>query len=78
MIIPNIDGSKDIQYIMIRHSSQKDCNDIIDMYNLCIDTDYLLYPNSNYKRCFSIGNDIYSCNEKKIEKNLYSQRMVSK
>lgn len=77
MIIPNNSGGKDVEYTMIKHSSQIDCNDIVDMYNLCIDTDYLLYPESNYKRCFNRENDIFSCNEKKMERNLYNQEIVN-
>ena len=63
---------------MVKDSNQEDCNNIIDMYNLCIDTDYLLYPNSNYKRCFESDNDIYSCNIKKIVSDPYSLKMVNK
>ncbi len=46
------------------------------MYNLCIETDYILYPNSKYKRCFNEKNDIYSCNIRKLVSNPYSQKMV--
>jgi hypothetical protein len=77
VIIPNKSGGEDVEYIMVKDTNQQDCLKILDMYNLCIDTDYLLYPNSKYKRCFNVDNDIYSCNVKKLVKDPYSLKMVN-
>ena len=39
------------------------CENIIDVYNACIDSDNVLFPNSNYMRCFDPRNSIYVSSE---------------
>ena len=52
------------------------CERIVDVYNTCLDSDNILYPDSNYKRCFNPRNVLYVCSEieklDKIEQNLCS------
>lgn len=76
VINPTNDGGQETVYQNIKDTDQDDCSNIVDMYNLCIDTDYILYPNSKYKRCFNVNNDIYSCNIKKLVSDKYDQKMV--
>jgi len=73
---PSEDGGEDTIYINIKDSDQEDCLKILDMYNLCIDTDNILYPNSKYQRCFNEKNDISSCNINKLVTDSFSQKMV--
>ena len=53
-------------YSMIKEEDRPHCEYITEMYNACIDADNLLFPDSNYKRCFTIDNAMYFCN--KVEK----------
>lgn len=75
-IVPVSNGGKELVYTSIGKLSQTNCKKIIDLYNLCIDTDYILYPKSNYKRCFDKLNSIYSCNIIKQFNNNYEKEMV--
>jgi len=75
-VIPLEQGGQDYEYLMIKDNEQVKCGKIVDLYNLCIDTDYLLYPYSDYKRCFNKANDIYSCNIIRKNKNSYEKEMV--
>jgi len=74
--IPLEKGGQDYEYLMIKDNEQIKCGKIIDLYNLCIDTDYILYPNSDYKRCFNKLNNIYSCNIIRPFLNNYDKEMV--
>ena len=75
--IPLQKGETDFQYLMIKDEEQTNCGKIIDLYNLCIDTDYLLYPNSSYNRCFKKLNSIYSCNVILPYTEKYDKEMVN-
>jgi len=74
--IPLENGGQDFDYLMIKDNEQISCGKVVDMYNLCIDTDYILYPNSNYLRCFNKFDSIYSCNVVKTYKDQYFKDMV--
>jgi hypothetical protein len=63
------DQQLSIQYTKIREEDIKKCHIITEMFNSCIDSDNLLYPYSNYKKCFYSNNAMYLCN--KVER--YSQ-----
>lgn len=76
-IIPLQKGGHDIEYLIIKENEQIKCNKIIELYNLCIDTDYILYPNSDYGRCFNKLNSIYSCNLIKPFLSNYDKDMVN-
>jgi hypothetical protein len=55
-----------IEYSQIKEEEKHYCEYITQMYNTCIDADNLLFPHSDYNKCFSENNSIYFCN--KIEK----------
>jgi hypothetical protein len=54
------------QYVKILEKDRSSCEEVTQLYNICIDADNTLYPDSNYKRCFSQENSLYMCS--KIEK----------
>lgn len=66
-------------YSTIKESDKTNCKYITQMYNACIDSDNLLYPFSDYKRCFNKNNAMFFCNklgtytdqEKKIVREEY-------
>jgi len=49
---------------------------VVDLYNTCIDSDNVLYPHSNYRKCFSPKNTVYVCSKISLlsakEKNICS------
>ena len=49
---------------------------IVDLYNLCIYYDSLLYPLSDYSRCFNKLNEIYNCKKIDIFKDNYEIDLV--
>jgi hypothetical protein len=51
------------QYSSIKEKDYKECEYITGMYNACIDSDNLLFPDSNYKKCFYPQNTMYFCNK---------------
>jgi hypothetical protein len=55
------------QYSSIRENERRECEYVAEMFNACIDADNLLFPNSNYKKCFASYNTMYFCN--KLERN---------
>jgi len=75
-IIPLEKGGQDFEYLGIKDNEQVQCGKIIDLYNLCIETDHILYPNSDYKRCFNKSNNIYSCNLLRPYLTKYDKEMV--
>jgi len=40
---------------------KSNCHRVVGMYNSCIDGDNILYPHSNYRKCFSEYNALYVC-----------------
>lgn len=52
-----------VQYSTIVDNQRDNCKKVGEMYNTCIDADNLIYPNSNYRKCYSKSNTIYSCNK---------------
>ena len=58
----DIEGIR-VEYSRIKESDRENCKIISEMYNNCIDSDNLLYPNSNYERCFSSSNVMYLCSK---------------
>lgn len=51
------------QYSSIQEKDYKECVYITGMYNACIDSDNLLFPDSNYKKCLYSKNTMYFCNK---------------
>jgi hypothetical protein len=56
-------GGTSIQYTKILDKDRKTCEAVTQLYNLCIDSDNMLYPESNYQRCFSPENALYMCSK---------------
>ena len=56
-IIP--DKKASIFYVRLR----EDCKQSVELYNICIDSENVLFPNSNYSRCFDTRNAIYTSSE---------------
>ena len=52
-----------VEYSRIKESDRENCKIVTEIYNNCIDSDNLLYPNSNYQRCFSTSNVMYLCSK---------------
>jgi hypothetical protein len=49
-------------YIHIPTAKRDSCQNIIKRFNMCIDSDNLLYPYSNYRKCLTPNNRLYECN----------------
>lgn len=50
------------KYITLADGVLNTCEDIVDVYNSCIEADNLLFPNGNYERCFNANDNLYKCN----------------
>ena len=42
---------------------RENCEKSVEVYNTCIDSDNVLFPNSNYMRCFDPRNALYVSSE---------------
>lgn len=63
--IVNENGTE-VEYSSIKEDLREECELVTEMYNTCLDSDNLLYPNSDYRKCFSVNNALYFCNRMEI------------
>jgi len=56
-------GDDNPTYLYSTVGDKKTCRYLVDLYNTCIDADNLLFPNSNYQKCFYQKNAFFFCNK---------------
>ena len=71
-LIERNEKKRHFRYITLANGVLDTCEDIVNVYNSCIEADNLLFPNGNYEKCFNANNNLYKCNELGI----YNQKEI--